>query len=70
MGKLLKWIAIGLGVVAIVLLAGQPKSFVDPMTHHDGGIKATWGPITCAVWTWSDPIVIETPGLPVNCSRT
>lgn len=69
MGIVLKVIAIVLAVIAIVLLVGRPHPFTDPMTHRDGGIEATWGPMTCAVWTWpySDP---QATGFPVNCSPT
>lgn len=54
-------------VIAMALMAGSPRQFTDPMTHRDGGWLVRWGPVTCAVWTWSDPDV-QTTGLPVNCS--
>lgn len=56
-------------LLAITLGAGRPHSFTDPMTHADGGVMATWGPVTCAAWTWSQPQVVST-GPPVNCFRS
>jgi hypothetical protein len=56
-------------VLAVVLAVGRPHGFTDPMTHRDGGVVATWGPVTCAAWTWSEPDVVTT-GPPVNCFQT
>lgn len=63
------------GVVVLLMVAvvaiGQPREFRDPMTGgRDGGWMATWGSVTCAVWTWSEPQVHNTYAVPLNCSRT
>jgi hypothetical protein len=57
-------------LLALIVLAGRPHAFTDPMTQADGGVLATWGPVTCAVWTWSEPQVQIEYTLPVNCSAT
>lgn len=66
--KTMRGLGYGLVVLAVLLALGRPTAFTDPMTHADGGVEATWGPVTCAVWTWSKPNVLTT-GPPVNCFR-
>lgn len=66
--KLIVGLAIAAVIVAIAI--GQPRPFTDPITHADGGVLATWGPITCAIWTWSGPQVVNSYVVPINCSRT
>ena len=70
---MIKLAAVGATLLTLTLatIAGHPRQFSDPMTGgRDGGWLATWGPVTCAVWTWSRPEVVNTYVVPVNCSRT
>ena len=67
--KTMRWLSAVLVVLAVLVVVGRPHAFTDPTTHADGGLVATWGPVTCAVWTWSQPDVVST-GPPFNCFST